>query len=123
MKLKVKYDKIVEFESGYGVAFIPIWEGEDEPERIVDVDAEIVEISLDNIENLNGVPHLKGGRNLNCHMYYSVNHFPELENLWEGDTHDLRDRWFATKEEAEEHMNFTLERFQHPQPWESFVKI
>lgn len=38
------------------------------------------------------------------------------------DSHDLRPRLFATKEEADAHVAYTVERFNNPQPWEIFVK-
>lgn len=38
------------------------------------------------------------------------------------DTHDLRPRLFASKEEAEKHVTYTVNRFNNPQPWEVFVK-
>lgn len=38
------------------------------------------------------------------------------------DTHDFRTRIFNTKKEALEHLEYTLNRFKNPQPWESFIK-
>lgn len=38
------------------------------------------------------------------------------------DTHDLRPRLFKTKKEAKTHADYTLNRFNNPQPWEVFIK-
>lgn len=43
--------------------------------------------------------------------------------LVDGDTHDLRDRWFPTEDEAKEHLEYTLDRWHHPAIWECFVRI
>jgi len=38
------------------------------------------------------------------------------------DTHDFRPRLFKTKQEALDHIEYTVKRWKNPQPWESFVK-
>ena len=39
------------------------------------------------------------------------------------DTIDLRNRWFPTLEEAQEHIDYICRQFTNPLPWESFVQI
>lgn len=38
------------------------------------------------------------------------------------DTHDLRPRLFKTKGEAQKFIDYTVNRFNNPNPWECFVK-
>lgn len=109
----------IEVKEGWGVYFIPVWTGE-EDERIVDVDAGIVRIAPDTITLRGGVLCVKAE---DGDIYFPVENFRELKDLWEDDTHDLRDRWFATEQEAQEHLEYSLNRWRHPQPWESFVKV
>lgn len=39
------------------------------------------------------------------------------------DTHDFRSRLFETKEAAEKHVKYTMDRWEHPEVWESFVRF
>lgn len=45
-------------------------------------------------------------------------------NPLEGDdTHDFRPRLFTSKKDAESHIEYTLNRFKNPSPWELFAKF
>ena len=79
---------------------------DNEPSYIAEVDGSLTEVTLENWQEL-GVEGL------------TLNSNPKL---WVDDTHDLRDKVFATKEEANKHLEYTLNRFKNPQPWEAFVK-
>ncbi len=113
--------RTITLKEGYGVWFIPVYAGEDSPnpDAVVDVDAAIVRISPDTIVMLHGEPCIPIGNN--CFIPAAT--FQEREELACDDTHDLRNRWFETEQEAREHMEYTLRRWKHPQPWESFVCI
>lgn len=93
--------------------------GEDD-ERVADVDAGIVRITSDTITFRGGALCVNAE---DVDICFPVENFRELEDLWEDDTHDLRDRWFATEQEARDHLEYTLDRWRRPEPWESFVKV
>jgi hypothetical protein len=86
------------------VTFFPVWNIDEDTgyESIAEVDGNVQQVTEDDI-------HL-ADMSIDTN---TSNHY--------GDTHDLRDRLFSTKSEAEEHMRYTLNRFCNPQPWESFV--
>lgn len=105
-------------KEGYGVYFIPIWDGDDD-NRIADVVGGIVRIAPDTITIVAGEPCVEAEDN----FYIPATEFRELEDLPYDDTHDLRGRWFASEEEAREHLEYTLRRFRNPLPWESFVEL
>lgn len=111
--------KVHTFQEGYGAYFVPIWEGEDMSERIAEVDGGVVKIASDTTELVGNVPCVKVEDNL----WVPVENFLLAPEEADDDTHDLRDRWFAEEAEAWAHVNYTIGRFQHPKPWESFVKV
>lgn len=103
---------------GYGVAVVAIWNGEDD-ERISDIEVEVVALSPKNEHYIGGVTCAQGESG----MYYPVENFTAYDDLGYDDTHDLRDRWFASRSEAEEHADYTRKRWTNPSPWESFVQL
>lgn len=111
-----------EFEGGYGVYFAPVFTGEDEPnpDAIVDVDGGIMRIAPHTVREFGGALCVveEDGK-----FGIPVENFQKLDDLWTDDTHDLRDRFFETEEEAKAHLEYTLERFANPAPWESFIQL
>ena len=117
-EFQIEVRKVVTLKEGYGTYFIPIWSSEDE-DRIADVAGGVVRIAPDTVTVIGGEACVKAEDDL----YIPVTEFRELEDLPYDDTHDLRNRWFASEEEAREHLEYTLSRFQNPLPWESFVEV
>ena len=122
------------FREGWGVWFAPIWredEGGYPTDSIADLDSGIVRISPDKVQVINGTPvvDIMAGAMVGLDdddsppVYMKAKSFRELDDLNVSDTHDLRDRWFATEAEALSHLGNTLDRWQHPKPWESFVQL
>lgn len=109
------------FCEGWGVAVIPVFAGDEEPfpESVVEIEVEVVRITKSDVSIIGEIPCVANP--LGSGTWIPVENFQQLEDLTEGDTHDLRDRWFATYEEAQAHAHFTKERFDHPAVWESFV--
>lgn len=110
------------FTEGFGVVVTPIFEEDTGMygERISDIDVEVVAIREADVKIIGGVPCLPipGWAH-----YVPVENFEEVPDLTEDDTHDLRSRWFETEDEANEHAEYTRNRWANPQAWESFVKL
>lgn len=111
------------FDEGWGVEVIPIWVGEDDgPEQVADIDVMTYRITAQDARLIGGawcVTQEMGGGLWGC----PIANFLHAEDLPQDDTHDLRSRWFATEQEAEDHARSTIERWMNPEPWCSFVKL
>lgn len=104
------------FQQGWGVSFIPIWDDDD---FVSDIDSTVVEITESAVELIGGEPCVKLGPD----TYVPVENFLTEVSGGHDDTHDLRDRWFATEREAREHETYTMKRYRNPQIWESFIQL
>lgn len=114
------------FTEGWGVSINAIWSGGDEdgPEYVSDIDVAVVRITADTVEVIGEVPCVKlDPTSPNNRTWVPVANFKVEAARQYDDTHDLRDRWFATEEQAKHHANYTLQRWRNPRPWESFVAI
>jgi hypothetical protein len=104
---------------GWAAWFMPLYDDDD---TIATVEAGVAEVTESTVRVLpSGVPCVQ----------------PEGESWWlpcaasdwatdelaHDDTHDLRNRIFPTRAAAEEHVRAVLDRWEHPQPWESFVRV
>jgi hypothetical protein len=111
------------FSEGWGVAVEPLYEIDEEEvnwdERICDVVATVVRIDKDAAELIGGVWCVSD----EVGHWFPIENFEERDDLTQDDTHDFRDRWFATEDAAREHATYTVNRFQNPSPWESFVRL
>jgi hypothetical protein len=114
---RVSWMKTLEYEEGWGVAWTSIWNHE--TQSLSGVEGEVIALFPENVQVVGEVPCMRSANDVN--MYHPIENFRHLDDLDVGDTHDFRDRWFATKEAAEEHYKHTMERFKNPQPWEAFV--
>ena len=94
---------------------------DDESERVSDIEVYIVEISPENARIIGGVACVFVGQNHNYGC--PIENFLDVPDLTEDDTHDLRSRWFATREEAEGHAEAVKELWARPNPWTAFVKL
>ena len=107
------------FREGWGVAVIPLWSFRDEDnETISDLDVEVVPIREDLVIVSYGTPCVPSST---PKMLYPIANFRELDDLWQDDSHDARDRWFATEQEAREHAESVIKSWENPNPWQSFV--
>lgn len=116
----------IKLEEGWGVIWMPVWEGgEDMPSRIAEIYPYYGRIYPDTIEYRGGVPGIMctSPTDEADQIFVPADSFEKVGDLTEDDTHDFRSRWFATEEEAKDHITFTLNRFNHPSPWESFVRF
>jgi hypothetical protein len=106
------------YRTGWGVAVLEIWSGEDEqPERITAIEVEVVRIGISNVRIIGGAPCVSGGPDI----WHPVDNFRDLPDLTTGDSHDLRDRWFATEQEAREHAARVRHEWDNPLPWQPFA--
>lgn len=105
-------------KEGWGVSVIPIWDNDEgeQIDRIVEIIVNVVKISRETVTEFAGAWCVMDGI-----TYVPVENFKELSDLTTDDTHDLRTRWFATEQEARAHAKSVEDRWNHPQPWESFV--
>ena len=104
------------YRDGWGVAVSPVW---DEDERISDIDVEVVQLAPVAEVYVPGAICTRGASG----ALYPMSNFQPLLDITYSDTHDLRDRWFATRAEANEYATYTLRCWEHPAPWESFVQL
>lgn len=111
--------RTVTIREGWGVACVPIWAGEDEPEAIADVEVFVVPITREACRLIGGAWCVAADDN----CWIPVESFQELEELWQDDSHDLRTRWFASFTEADAHATSVRQRWANPAPWESFVAL
>lgn len=112
----------VTVKARWAAIILPVWSGEDEPERVSDIDTYVVEVSPETVKVVGGAVcvALEGDTGfIPCDAGQWATDSPARYD----DTHDLRSRLFDTKVEAEEHIKFTENRFAHPQVWESFVQV
>lgn len=109
------------FRAGWGVSVVAVWSGDEDegPERVADIDVSVVEIREDAVQIIGGAPCIQIAAN----MYVPIENFRELPELSEDDTHDLRDRWFATEQEARAHAANVQRTWDHPPVWVSFVRL
>lgn len=107
------------FEEGWGVHIISIWAGDDEPERIVEIEVSVVAITEAGVRIVGGAPCVQVEDNLYC----PIENFQREVSETYDDTHDLRSRWFATEDEARVHARYTRSRWENPAVWESFVQV
>jgi hypothetical protein len=109
---------------GWGVGFMVVWEGEDEPGRVSDVDVFVMRIAPDTVTVIGGAPCVRPeGGDERGPWFLVVNFLTEEPDDLYDDTHDFRDRWFTTEQEANEHAEWTEKRWRNPCPWESFVQV
>jgi hypothetical protein len=108
------------YRDGWGVYIEPIWGGDDDDpcESISDVEIEVIRLAP-----VNEAPEMPGYAKLWGNFYVGMAMFKPLEDLWQDDTHDLRSRWFESRQEAIDHAEYTRRRWENPSPWESFVKL
>lgn len=114
---EVTVPRTYQFEEGFGVDITAVFDFETEAVREIDVS--VVPILEDLVHLVGGVPCVPLGDG----AWVPVENFERLEDEPYDDTHDLRDRFFETREEAEEHARYTKDRFDNPQPWESFITL
>lgn len=108
------------YKAGWGVCITPIWDGFDGVgEHVADIDVQIVKIAPETVTLCGGVWCVRITQN----GFVPIDNFKDLDELDTDDTHDLRDRWFATRKDAAEHARYTENRWKHPQPWESFIAL
>jgi hypothetical protein len=126
---EVTVTKVHEFKEGWGVYVEPIYGFSDEEqergEYVADIEVAVVRIDREHTSVVGDVPCVHS-ESWPSNFFVPVNLFREVPDLTEDDTHDLRLRdlrlrWFATREEADEHAKYTMTRWQNPSPWESFV--
>lgn len=120
----------IHVKEGWGVSITPIWDEKDITDAetgeslgmeqfVSEIVVEVVEISEASVIDINGTPSVF----LSDNDHIPVENFKDFSDIEYDDTHDLRDRWFPTKEDAERHKEYTLNRFRNPQPWEQFVML
>jgi hypothetical protein len=113
------------YREGWGVSVMPIWEGEDEPERISDIEVGVTHITADRVRVLDGttpcVPFDESMRTDSNGPWIPVENYRDELDAVNNDSHDLRDHWFKTEQEARDHASSVLAQWQNPQPWQSFV--
>lgn len=109
------------FREGWGVLIDPVFEGDTEFEndKVADIDVGIVPIREDLVEIIGNTPCMPVPE-VDKH-FVPIENFQDVSDLWQGDTHDLRTRWFATEGEAKSHVVRTMARWNNPEPWESFI--
>lgn len=112
------YTKTLKYEEGWGVSINPIYD--EETNSVVSIDVEVFAIFPENIVVVGEIPCIKSP---SSDYYVPVDNFKHLDDLPYDDHHDLRTRWFATHEEAQQHCKDTIQRWKHPLPWESFVQL
>lgn len=114
-------DQYSPYREGWGVSITPLWDENEETgaEWISDIFVSVVRLSPQTEVIIGNTICAETEEN----FFVPMDNFQPLEDLWENDTHDLRDRWFATEREARDHAEYTERRFKNPAPWESFVKL
>lgn len=121
-KFTVTVPRTYTFETGWGVWFLAVYDYDEETDTeggITDVDGGVVRIEASAVQIIGGSPCVLIGRR----MYVPVENFERIEDETNGDTHDLRSRFFESEDDAREHLDYTLKRWANPQPWESFVRL
>ena len=133
---KIKWEVEEEVERGYGVYFETIWSvylneetGEMfETGMVSDIKGHIVEINEDTViagTDVSVVVETDDGWSddiVPVSQFERVNvEFHHVANC--GDTHDLRSKFFENREDAEKYLEFVVNRFYNPKPWESFVQV
>ena len=110
------------YREGWGVAICPIWASDDDGEpldAVADIEVSVVRLGPTTERIVGGAICAEAWPGL----YVPMENFKRLEDLRHDDTHDLRDRWFATETEARDHAAHTQRRWERPQPWESFIQV
>ena len=103
------------FNEGWGVYFDAIWD--EDSDKVSEIIGGIVRIDKDHVEMFGSIPCVLDENGTGR----PIENFKELEPLGVDDTHDFRDRFFEFEEDAKEHLKDTMDRWKHPQVWESFV--
>ena len=110
------------YEEGWGVAVAPIWADEFDTVRvggIADIEVSVTRIGPDMVSVLSdGMPCVRTELG-----WIPVSEFRPVNDLWCDDAHDLRCRWFATRDEAESHAAYVLETWLNPEPWRNFYYL
>lgn len=112
------------FKEGWGVVVTPIYDWDEETDQlkgISSIDVDVVRIDENTVEVLDGTPVVAIPDVYAAYM--PVENFLDEPDLTVGDTHDLRTRWFPTEQAARDHAQYTRKRWDHPQIWESFVRL
>ncbi len=104
---------------GWGVFIDPTWREEDDSETIAAIDVSVVHIAPDTVRAIGGTPCVEIYEGTWC----TVESFADRDDIPCDDTHDLGNRWFPTREDAESHATYTKDRWNNRQPWESFVSL
>ena len=128
-----------EIPRGFMVCFLPIWgpsgDQRREAERqgvdvdalysefgvLVSVDPYILEVNPQTVTDIDGQPFVRCG----SFIQPAIPEVPpdELDRIEPGEDHDLRSRTFETRKEAEIFHDYTVNRWKHPEPRESFATI
>jgi hypothetical protein len=109
------------FTEGWGVACIPIHDGDNE--GISELEVVVVRIARERCRIIGGVWCVKEDFGPDNGPWFPVENFKVHKRLTADDTHDLRDHFFEVETEAREHAAWVQNRWEHPQPWESFIEL
>lgn len=109
------------FTEGWGVACIPIYDGE--TDAISELEVVVVRITRKRCKLVGGVWCVKADDAPEVGPWFPVESFKVHKHLTADDTHDLRDYFFEVETEAREHAAWVQSRWEHPQPWESFIEL
>jgi hypothetical protein len=111
------------YRAGWGVAVNEVWSGDDDPtEHIEAIDVEVVRIDADAARIIGGVPCVQTADEVEQYaIWHPIENFRDLPDLTGDDSHDLRDRWFATEQEAREHAARVRREWDNPLPWQPFA--
>jgi hypothetical protein len=115
------------YQGGWGVFVNCVYDYEDEngnelsPDtaRITDIDVEVVQISEGRVAVVGGAACVFGPSEVGV----PVDSFLDVPDLTEDDTHDLRSRYFPTRDAAEEWAGHVRQLWKHPNPWTAFVRF
>jgi hypothetical protein len=112
------------YHTGWGVSVGLIWEGEDEPERVTDIEVGVTRIASDTVRLVGNTLCVPFDVNFQHpqSFWIPVQDFKPDLPLVNNDSHDARSHWFATESEAREHAKFVQDQWDNPQPWESFIQ-
>ena len=117
---EIRYDKLIKIEEGWGVLFDPTYSESDENDRVVDITPYLFEINRNTVKIYGNVPCVESVKGISI---APVDLFKNLKDLDVDDTHDFRPRWFKNKADAVDYITYTVNRWNNPEPWESFVEM
>lgn len=107
------------FRQGWGVFVDTIYdwnEETNEPNGVSEIGPVVVCIVPDAVAIVGGASCISTDFG-----WVPVENFANVGDLTQDDSHDLRTRWFATREEAESHAAFVRSTWDNPAPWVSFI--